>query len=85
VLGDDFISFIGDDIEFVCGEANVKWLLPNKTEIKESSSKFVVEKTESESKLKINNFQPRDVGLFKCVSIASIQNVGMFNLKAFCK
>jgi hypothetical protein len=69
----------------VCGDANVKWMMPNKTVIRESSSKFVVERTETESKLKINNFQPIDAGLFKCVSNVTNLNVGLFNLKAFCK
>lgn len=76
------IGFIGEDQEFRCEGIEVRWILPNRTQVTANNSKFQIETIpERESKLIIKNINPRDIGPIRCVSNKVDKT---FDLQVYC-
>lgn len=80
---DEFVNFVNEHREFSCLGNNVRWLLPNRTEVTDKSSKYQISTiTGHESKLKIFYLNPNDIGQYRCVSDVVDQT---FDLKLYCE
>lgn len=79
----EYVNFVNEYRQFSCPGNNVRWLLPNRTEVTDKNSKYQIStETGHESILKILNLNPNDIGQYRCVS-DMVDNT--FELKLYCK
>ncbi|KAG5675373.1 hypothetical protein PVAND_005282 [Polypedilum vanderplanki] len=64
----EIVSFINDDKQFVCNGENVKWFLPNGTQIIESDKYQINNTSNDASILTIKQINSNDIGTYTCSS-----------------
>lgn len=76
---------MNEDKSFICNGSDIKWILPNNTEINESSKNYQITASEDESILTVKIVDIMKLGLYKCNShINDTFFEKLFHLKLYC-
>lgn len=82
-MSGEYINFVNEDRDFTCLGFNVRWFLPNRTQVFHGNLKYEIETiSNSTSKLTIHNVNALDTGDYYCVA----EDVDKtFRLHLYCK